>query len=264
MSADLNTIIEMEGTLEEIMAMITVIKGYCGHKQDVSLDFPRICLREKFDGKNDVLLETLSEEALTVFLAERKKKVFVAAGGPYGNYGRVDEAGLFEAIAEAAPNAKFKANTTGFTTGQRDDFNGELKKSKLYLTYSYLPDDYEISDNADDETDEEWFIEKSTYDPKKKKYKKEYSEEDYIIAMMKKMPLREFKDLFGLSNIEISNDEYYEYLFECYCAYCCPELDFFLFKNDFPNAEINEEEFDKRVTLAIERFGLLSFEAFCK
>ena len=27
MSADLNTVIEMEGTLEEIMAMITVIKG---------------------------------------------------------------------------------------------------------------------------------------------------------------------------------------------------------------------------------------------
>lgn len=80
------------------------------------------------------------------------------------------------------------------------------------------------------------------------------------------MPLKDFKDIFGLSpNLEISNNEYYEFLFECYCVYCCPELDFSIFKNDFfPNAEINEEEFDKKVSLAIEKFGLVSFETFCK
>lgn len=175
MSASLYTAIEMEGTLEEITAMITVIKDYCGCKHDASLDYPKICLGNKFDYKNAVLLKTLSEESLAAFLAKHKGKVFVMADGPYGSYGRVDEAGLFEAIAEAAPSANFQASTTGFTTGQSDDFTGDLKNGKLYLTYSCLPDDCKISDDDDEETNEEWFTEKITYDPQKKEYEKENS-----------------------------------------------------------------------------------------
>lgn len=264
MAADLNTFIELEGTLEEAKSMIAVIKDYCGHGHDASLDFPRISSKKKFDGKNDVLLETLTEDALEAFLTKCKKKIFIEAGGPYGSYGRVDEAGLFEAIAEAAPTAKFKAHTIGFTTGQRDDFAAELKKGKLHLTYSCLPDDYEINDDADDEMDEDWFTEKNTYDPIEKKYKKQYSEEDYVSSMINKMPLNEFKNLFGLSKSEISNDEYRDYIFECYCSYSFPEMDFDDFKYTFPAAEIDEEEFNMNVTIAIEKFGLVRFETFCK
>ena len=87
MSADLNTFIELEGSLEEIKAMLTVIKDYCGQKHNASLDFPRISTKRKFDGENDVLLETLTEDSLDDFLTKYKKKVFVEAGGPYGSYG---------------------------------------------------------------------------------------------------------------------------------------------------------------------------------
>ena len=73
MSADLNTFIELEGTLEEVKSMIAVIKDYCGHGHDASLDFPRISSKKKFDGKNDVLLETLTEDALEAFLTKCKK-----------------------------------------------------------------------------------------------------------------------------------------------------------------------------------------------
>lgn len=244
--------------------MLTVIKDYCGQKHDASLDFPRISTKRKFDGENDVLLETLTEDSLDDFLTKYKKKVFVEAGGPYGSYGGVDEAGLFEAIAEAAPTAKFKACTTGFTTGQRDEFTAELKKGKLNLVYSCLPDDYEISDDADDEAYESWFSEKSTYDPIKKEYKRKVTEEDFVHAMMNKMPLAEFKSLFELSDEKIEDSEYYDFIFDCYGAYCFPDLDFFIFRNCFPNAKIEESEFENKVATAIEKFGLISYEKFCK
>ena len=78
------------------------------------------------------------------------------------------------------------------------------------------------------------------------------------------MPLNEFKNLFGLSKSEISNDEYRDYIFECYCSYSFPEMDFIDFKYTFPAAEIEEEEFNMNVAKAIEKFGLVSFETFCK
>ena len=262
MSASLNTFIELEGTLKEIKAMIAAIKGYCSCNQDVSLDSPRIHHKKKFDGKNAVLLEELSKKSLDEFLSQCKKKVFVEAGGPYGRYGRVDEAGLFEAIAEAAPTAKFKAHTGGFTTGQSDDFTGELKKGILYLTYSYLPDN--CKNYEEDKTDEEWFTEKTTYDPIKKEYKRKYSVEDYVGSMMKKIPLAEFQNLFGLSEENISDRKYHDYIYECYCSYSFPNMNFIDFKYSFPNAKIEEEEFNRNVATAIEKFGLVSFETFCK
>ena len=261
MAASLNTFIELEGTLKELKAMIIAIKGYCGCNQDVSLDSTRIHHKKKFDGKNDVLLEALSKKSLDAFLSQCKKKVFVEAGGPYGRYGRVDEAGLFEAIAEAAPTAKFKAHTGGFTTGQRDVFTGELKKGKLYLTYSYLPDD--CKNCEDNELDEAWLTEKTIYDPIKKEYKREYSVEDYVGLMMNKIPLDEFKNLFGLSEENISDSKYRDYIYECYCSYSFPNMNFIDFKYSFPNSKIEEEAFNKNVLVAIEKFGLVSYEILC-
>ena len=75
MSADLNTFIELEGTLEEVKSMIAVIKDYCGRAHDASLESPRISSKKKFDGKNDVLLETLTEDSLEAFLTKCKKGV---------------------------------------------------------------------------------------------------------------------------------------------------------------------------------------------
>lgn len=79
-------------------------------------------------------------------MCDCKKPIFVEAAGPYGRYGRMDEAGLFEALADVAPKARFKAHTEGFTTGQSDDFVGELKNGKLYMEYSFLPDEYKIDE----------------------------------------------------------------------------------------------------------------------
>ena len=63
------------------------------------------------------------------------------------------------------------------------------------MTYSCLPDDCEIFE--DDEADKEWLTEKTTYDPVNKESKRQYSEEDCVCSMMNKIPLSEFKKLFG-------------------------------------------------------------------
>ena len=260
MSASLTTFIEFEGTQEELKAMVMVIKEYSSHNRDIALEFPRINPKKKFDGKNDVLLEQMSDEKLDEFLAKCKKKVYIEAGGPYGVYGRVYEAGLFEAISEVAPKAKFKANTSGYTTGQRENFIGELKNGELYFTYSHMMEEYDC-DN-EDEVAEEWFTEAKIYNPITNEYKKKYSEEDYIRAMMNKMPLNEFKNVFGLSEENVSNNDYYDYIYECYCAYSFPEIDFIDFKYTFPEAKIEEEEFNQNVLMAIEKYGLVGFDVF--
>ena len=257
MSADLSTFIELEGTTKEVKAMIMVIKDFCGDNHDARLENTKLGQKKKFDGKGDVLLEELNKKELDAFIVSCKKKIYVEASGPYGRYGRVDEAGLFEAIAEVAPNAKFKARTNGFTTGQHDDLIADLKKGKLYITYRC---------NTNDElnSDEDGVTEKSIYDPIKKEYKREYSVEEYLDEMVTRLPLPQFKKLFGLSKAEISSEKYHEYIRECYCSYHFPKMGYIDFKYAFPEAEIEEEEFNQHVLKAIEDYGLVSYEKFCK
>ncbi|WP_026497776.1 hypothetical protein [Butyrivibrio sp. WCD2001] len=263
MSADLSTFIELEGTQKELKSMIMVIKEYCGNKHDASLENTKIGQKKKFDGKNDVLLDGLTKKAIDDFLAA-SKKIYVEANGPYGRYGRVDEAGLFEAIAEAAPKAKFKAKTNGFTTGQQDIFTGDLKRGKLYLTYSCLPDDWSDSDENSSTSDEDWLTEECIYDPIKKEYKREHSVEEFVHEMIKLLPLSEFKSAFGLSKAEISNEKYHDYIQECYFSYQFPKMSYIDFKFAFPDAEIEEKEFNQNVLKVIENNGLVSYEEYCK
>lgn len=262
MSADLNTFIEMEGTKKELKAMIMVIKDYCGHNHDAELNHTKIGTTKKFDGKNDVPLETLTSKGIDELLVARKKKVYISAGGPYGRYGRVDEAGIFKAIAEAAPSAKFKARTVGYTTGQQNDLIGELKKGKLYITYSCLADECISLDDENGPSDEDWYTEKSAYDPIKKEYERKYSVEEYVNSMLERMPLAQFRSLFGLSKVEVSGEEYHNYIQECYCSYQFPRMGYIDFKYFFPDAEIDEEEFDQNVEKAIEEYDLVSYESF--
>ncbi len=264
MSADLNTYIEIEGTQKDVRSMILVIKDYCGNNHDARLEDVRICHNKKFDGKNDVQLDGLNKKEIDEFLAGNKKKIYVEAGGPYGRYGRVDEAGLFEAIAEAAPNAKFKARIKGFTIGQQDNLIGDLKKRKLYVTYSYLPDDCSDNEDGTGSSDDEWITEKSIYDPIKRDYKREYSGEEYISAMMTRLTISQFQSFFGLSKVQISSEKYHDYIRECYLSYQFPRMNYIDFKFVFPDAEIEENEFDQNVMKAIESFDLVSYEEFCQ
>ena len=78
------------------------------------------------------------------------------------------------------------------------------------------------------------------------------------------IPLAEFQNLFGLSEENISDRKYHDYIYECYCSYSFPNMNFIDFKYSFPNAKIEEEEFHRNVATAIEKFGLVSFETFCK
>lgn len=133
MSADLSTNIKLEGTIEELKAMIGVIKNYSTLSEDNYLEFVRI---DGFDGKD---LDNYSEDELNEYIENCSGKISVDAEGPYG-LGGVDETRLFELIAEAAPNAKFYGSISGFTTGQQDFFAGTLEDAKLSLKYEVFVD----------------------------------------------------------------------------------------------------------------------------
>lgn len=132
---------------------------------------PSISLTKPVTFRDSFSLEYRTNKEIDGFLKNFKNKIFIEASGPFGRYGGVPEAGLFEAIAEAVPNAKFKAKTSGFTTGQSDLFRAELKDGMLKLTYYYLPDDSRNYEKLVHNI-KKWNIEENTYDPVKKKYKR--------------------------------------------------------------------------------------------
>ena len=167
MSACLETFFELEGTLEELHAMAKVIKDHCDYHQQASFDYARISYCNNPDDQGAAVLGSLSDDALLEFLTKCKTKVLVNADGPYGSYGGVSDAGVFEAVARSAPNATFKAGTTGFTTGQKDRFFGELNQGILHMSYSIQTNDYRPEDH---DGEDDWYTEVHTYDPIGKKY----------------------------------------------------------------------------------------------
>ena len=178
MSADLQTYIEMQGTIEELKSMLSVIEDYCNPDNDQSLyDF---ALWYEDESNSIINPSSFSEEDIHDFLVKSKNEILIEADGPYG-IGGIDESGLFEAIASAAPNATFTAVTSGFTTGQSDNFAGELKDGLLYLTYSILTDDYDSDDDENEVPLEDWYTEKYTYDPIKKEYKGSQDDNDWSL-----------------------------------------------------------------------------------
>lgn len=268
MSADLNTFIEMHGTIEELKAMLAAIKVFCGNRENIELVWPEISRKRNCVERLD--LKKISQEELDDFLQHCRKNVHFTAGGPYGR-GGVEGSGLFEAIAEAAPTAKFEGQISGFTTGEEIVLLGRLETGMLSMEYRRIADedvdfdeedDEEDGDNEGDDDSQSCLTEVIKYDPIKKEYI-DYVEE-YLTEMIRKMPLVEFKSLFGLSDENISDDEYRDWIEESYHAWSFPKMHFDDFRYNFPNAKITEKDFDKNLSTAIERFELVDYETFRK
>ena len=252
MSACLNTSIEFEGTIDEIKTMLEVLNDYSSDKHDQEISFIEISRK---DSRKAVQLSDLTEGKLNNFLKKCDGKVFVEAEGPYGA-GGLDEAGIFEALADATPKALFTAVTSGFTTGENEYFESVLKNGKLFLMYVIEEENFD----EDEETNR--FVRKDIYDPIEHDYLSRKATEKYINLIMERMPVSVFKDLFGISEQEISDSEYRDYIQECFDAYAFPEMDYYDFKFVFTNCKLEKTEFDQKVKLAIERFDLVDYEEY--
>ena len=166
MSADFNTFIKMNGTKEEIMAMLKVLKTFKNEKREQYrekhnceyIDFIQVNNNsDMFFDKNLKSLDSMSDEELLKFIATCENGVFVSASGPWGSFGYLDEITLFDEMAIAAPNATFQGSISGFNTGGDQDAEFKLIDGLLHSRYAFQGDEYydEYDDNGEDEDEDE-------------------------------------------------------------------------------------------------------------
>jgi hypothetical protein len=120
MSACFETYIGIEGTKEELLAMLMVVKSYTSRtkERDVQLDSVNI------GGKERRLLGDMSDDEISRFVESLKgSSVGIEADGPYGRFIGIENCGLFEDMASAAPNGRLKGDISGFTNGGRTAYD---------------------------------------------------------------------------------------------------------------------------------------------
>lgn len=211
MAADLRTNIVLEGTYDELKLMLMVVKEWGEKGRKVSIDDPLI----KVENTREAItlnLCNMSDDDVEVFIKKCEDKIYIEARGPYGQYGDVSEAGLFEAIADAAPLAKFSATTAGFTTGEECSFSAELKKGKLYLSV--------VS------------------------YEDGIIGELYMDEVRKKLTAEKFCKMFKISKDAFDEDSYLEYLDENLDEGFL-DFDYDTFMDYFGDADLDEDEFEE-------------------
>lgn len=130
MSADFNTTITLRGNSEEFFAMLKVLKEFENADREQYID--NVCVKSEYD---KCYTEDMDNEDLRKFLSDAGKELTVEAMGPWGHFDNPKEIRLFEALAEASPNASFKGNISGENC-EYFEICGELKNGKLSLSDS--------------------------------------------------------------------------------------------------------------------------------
>ena len=177
MSADLNMSIEMCGSQEELEALLKVLHYYETKKQ-AQYNASRNCAYITWVEITILGNRCHLEEKKISELAEMagSDKLTATAGGPYGYYATPSEIGLFEDMANAAPNAWFSCGVGGFMGSADVSFDAELKDGLLTVSAS--------------EEDEDSYAQ-------------------YVNDFMEKISFSEFCEFF-----QINEEEYYEEIYE--------------------------------------------------
>ena len=149
------------------------------------------------------MLKNQSDEETEKFLKAAKGilKLQVEAAGPYGYFFVLSDVGLFEALADAAPGAKFSGRSWGFNTGADLSLDAELIDNKLFLSESNVPN--------------------------------EAVPEAYYSYVVEKLPFDKFCELFKVDKSEFDEDSYEEFIYDsiydgafsdmdhdCFMSYC--------------------------------------------
>lgn len=233
MSADLNTYIKIRGTKEELLAMLKVIRLFatekreqynakrdCGYLEDVTV----ACEAAEED------LEEMTDEELAEFLERTDKELTVYAQGPWGCFYHPAEIGLFEEMADAAPNAAFEGGIDGFITGADVNCAAELKDGILYLSNFMIPD-------------EAWG-------------------EVYRKDVKKKMSFAKFCKLFCVDKEEMDHTEYEEFLMEAADCGFPDDLEYEEFLGLCPASGLEDEEAYEDALNKVAALGIVDPETF--
>lgn len=239
MSADFNTEILMKGKKEELMAMTKVLKSYVTEKQN-QYNEKRDCAYMMSVRINDEnYLTELTDEELEAVVETSNETVNVAAMGPYGVFGFLEEVRLFEDMAEAAPTAYFDGQMAGFNASGDQAKKGVLEDKQLHIYIDYPEESFDGFFDDDEE-----------------------AQEEYVKAMKKLLPYSKFVKLFKIDKEEFGKEEYDDFIYDQMIENEFPDIDYDDFMDAVNNcAEIDEDAFYD-ITDDLSEAGVVPFEDY--
>lgn len=153
MTADYSTNICIDGTTEELLAMLAVVRKYLPdppkYRPDIRFDWVEIWRKSD---KSTFYLEKLygmKEEEQRQFLDTFEGELSISAAGPFGYFDLISSIPLFHNMAHAAPNASFDGSISGYTSYDESELEAELKDGKLRIIDRFRDNEgysYEIAD----------------------------------------------------------------------------------------------------------------------
>ena len=152
-TADFDLEMTINGTNEELAAMLTVFQKYLKGEKGVYFDYPSVNR-----GDEDCDLEEMTQEEIQEFLDGSEGEVEITAGGPFGHYAMLNDVDLFRDMAEAAPDASLEAKITGITTYTQESLECNLENRILHINAFF--------ESSDDESDalQAYFTSKLPYE----------------------------------------------------------------------------------------------------
>ncbi len=232
MSADLNTAITFHGNKAELSAIMKVLRTYetekleqyrtqrnCGYINWVTVS----------GASGECRTEKMTDEEIESFASTAGTKVIINASGPWGVFNFPGDVGLFEAMADVAPNAMFTGHMDGFITGADVSCSVELRGGLMHISEYAIPD--------------EEFPELYTEDFKKK------------------LPYAKFCKLFKVDKEEFDKDSYEEFIYEAGDEGFPSDIDYDTFVDLCYGSEIDEDMFDEAIEKVAE-LGIVDFDTF--
>lgn len=228
MQADFKMKAEFCGSEKELRDMFIVLDHY-RETEERKPYFENVQAQQATDG--DTVIEVTTSGDIS-----GNGTLRLTANGPFGIYDELNDVNYFREIAEAAPNAHFYAEITGFTSYCTSGLKCELKDGLLAIqTFS----------ESNDEAFDAWFAE-----------------------IKKKLPLRKFKKLFKVSGSDFNKDIYDEFISDIDAN----SPDFFegLGYDDFVSCvedydgetKLEESEYSALIATEISSLELQSLETF--
>lgn len=232
MSADLNTVISIQGNQEELFAVLKVLRSYETEKRDqyrTQRNCGYIDHVVVTGALGDCRIEKMIDEELMTFLSTAGEKLIITTGGPWGAFYTPSEAGLFEAMADVAPDATFRGSTEGFVTGADVSYSVELSDGLMHISECLIPN--------------------------------EEFPELYIKEFKEKLPYAKFCKLFKVDKEEFDKDSYEEFIDEAGNEGFPNEMDYDTFIEICYGSEIDEDKFEDAVE-KVSELGIVDFDTF--
>ena len=217
----------LNGTNEELMAMLGVFQKYVTGDESVYFLYPEISR----DGEGEDF-EEMDEQGMQELLEASQGDVEITADGPYGNYCELNDANLFREMAEVAPHAKLEANIIGNTTYTAQSLYASLGDGILHLRSTY---------EENGETDDAYI--------------------DYVKTCL---PYQKFVELFQITDESFDEDTYGDFIYEVCMRGDCSFTD--LSYNEWMEAlecesDLEAEDFDAAMAV-LKAMKIMSEEDF--